>query len=110
MKAALAVLAEKAIKLKKNRQQKRGDIIYGRNWTPIMTSQAAARNGKRDRSSMVARPILPNPKRLGVGTKGKVKRWTQQEITKYTGGEMNKSSQRQKNKSKGKIIIYDADI
>jgi hypothetical protein len=42
--------------------------------------------------------------------KGNIKRWTQQEIMKYTGGEINKSSQWQKNKSKGKIIIYDTDI
>jgi len=107
--AMKAALAEKAIERKKDQQQKRREVIYGRNWTPIMTSQAAARNGKRDHSSMVARPILPNPKRLGVGTKGKVKRWTQQEITKYTGGEMKKSSQQLKNKSTGKTFIYDAE-
>jgi hypothetical protein len=73
-------------------------------------TKAAARTGKRDHSSMVATPILLNPKCLGAGMKGKVKRWTQQEITKYTGGEIHKSSQQQKNKSKGKIIIYDANI
>jgi hypothetical protein len=67
----------------KNRQQKRRDAIYGRNWTLIMTLQAAARTGKRDHSSMVATPILPNPKRLGAGMKGNIKRWKQQEITKY---------------------------
>ena len=59
---------------------------------------------------MVATPILPNPKHLGAGMKGNIKRWTQQEITKYAGGEINKSSQQQKNKSQGKIIICDADI
>jgi hypothetical protein len=107
--AMKAALAEQAIERKKNRQQKRREVIYGRNWTPIMTSQAAERNGKRDHSSMVARPILPNPKRLGVGIKGKVKRWTQQEIKKYTSGGMNKSTQQWKNNSTGKIIIYDAD-
>ena len=104
--AMKAALAEKAIERKKNRQQKRREVIYGRNWTPIMTSQAVARNGKRDHSSMVAKPTLPNPK--GV-RKGKVKRWTQQEITKYTGGNMKLSSQHSKNKSKGKIIIFDVD-
>ena len=71
---------------------------------------SSSKNRKRDHSSMVATPILPNPKRLGAGMKGNIKRWTQQEITKYTGSEINKSSQRQKNKSKGKIIIYDTDI
>jgi hypothetical protein len=35
---------------------------------------AAARTGKRDHSSMVATPILPNPKRLGAGMKGNIKR------------------------------------
>ena len=35
---------------------------------------AAARAGKRDHSSMVATPILPNPKRLGAGMKGNIKR------------------------------------
>ena len=58
---------------------------------------------------MVARQILPNPKRLGVGIKGKVKRWTQQEIKKYTSGGMNKLTQQLKNNRTGKIIIYDAD-
>ena len=53
--------------------------------------------------------VLPNPKRLGAGMNGNIKRWTQQEITKYTGGEMNKSSQQLKNKSTGKIFIYDAE-
>ena len=71
---------------------------------------AAARTGKRDHSSMVATPILPNPKCQGAGMKGNIKRWSQQEITKYTGGNINLTSQRQKNKSKGIIIIYNADI
>jgi hypothetical protein len=93
----------------RNRQQQRKDLIYGRNWTPIMTSQAAAVTGKRDHSSMVAAPILPNPKHLGAGTKGNSKRWTQQEITKYTGGNINKPSKRQKNKNSCKIIIYETD-
>jgi hypothetical protein len=31
-------------------------------------------NRKRDHSSMVATPILPNPKRLGAGMKGNIKR------------------------------------
>ena len=35
---------------------------------------AAARTGKRDHSSMVATPILPNLKRLGAGMKGNIKR------------------------------------
>jgi hypothetical protein len=34
--AMKAALAEKAIERKKNRQQKRREVIYGRNWTPIM--------------------------------------------------------------------------
>ena len=108
--AMKAAQKEKAIKLTKNRQQKRRDAIYGRNWTPIMTSQVAARTGKRDHSSMVAAPILPNPKRLGVGMKVNIKRWAQQEITKFTGGNVNKPSKRQKNKNSCKIIIYNADI
>ena len=35
---------------------------------------AAARIGKRDHSSMVATPTLPNPTRLGAGMKGNIKR------------------------------------
>jgi len=108
--AMKVALKEKTIGLTKNQKQKRRDAIYGRNWTPIMTSQAAARTGKRDHSSMVAAPILPNPKCLGVGMKGNFKRWTQQEITKYTGGNINKPSQQQKNKNSCKLIIYNADI
>jgi hypothetical protein len=57
----------------------------------------------------VAAPILPNPKRPGVGMNSNIKRWTQQEITKYMGGEINKLSQQWKNMSTGKIIIYDAN-
>jgi hypothetical protein len=104
-----AALKEKAIKQMRDRQQKRKDIIYGRNWTPIMTLQAAAVTGKRDHSSMVAAPILPNPKRLGAGTNGNAKRWTQQEITMYAEGNINKPSKRQKNKNSCKIIIYGTD-
>jgi hypothetical protein len=59
---------------------------------------------------MVATPILPNPKRLGAGMKGNIKKLSQQEITKHTGGNINNTSQRRKNKSKGKIIIYNANI
>ena len=94
----------------RDRQQRKKDIIYGRNWTPIMTSQAAAVTGKRDHSSMVAAPIFPNPKRLGAGTNGNAKRWTQQEIMMYTGGNINKPSKRQKNKNSYKIIIYGTDM
>jgi len=71
---------------------------------------SSSKNRKRDHSSMVATPILPNPKRLGAGMKGKIKRWSQQEITKHTRGNINKTNQRQKNKNTGKITIYDADI
>ena len=103
--AMKAALKEKAIKQMRDRQQKRKDIIYGRNWTPIMTSQATAVAGKRDHSSMVAAPIFPTPKRPGAGSNRNTKRWTQQEITMYTGGNINKPS-KQKNKNSCKIIIY----
>jgi hypothetical protein len=108
--AMKAALKEKAIKQMKDRQQKRKDTIYGRNWTPIMTLQAAAVTGKRDHSSMVAAPISPSPKRPGAGMNGNAKRWTQQEITMYTGGNINKPSKRQKNKNSNKIIIYGTDM
>ena len=75
-----------------------------------MTLQAAAVTGKRDHSSMVAAPILPSPKRQGAGMNGNAKRWTQQEITMYTGGNINKPSKRQKNKISNKIIIYGTDM
>ena len=52
---------------------------------------AAARTGKRDHSSMVATPIFPNPKRLGAGMKGNIKRWTQQEITPQINWVRNKT-------------------
>jgi hypothetical protein len=109
MLAMKAALKEKAIKQMRDRQKKRKDVIYGRNWTPIMTTQAAAVPGKRDHSSMVAAPIFPNPKRLGAGTNGNFKRWTQQEITMYTRGNINKPSKWQRNKNLCKIIIYRTD-
>jgi hypothetical protein len=59
---------------------------------------------------MVAAPTLPKPKCPGIGMKGNIKRWTQQEITKYTGGNVNKPSKRQQNKNSCKINIYNADI
>ena len=108
--AMKAALKEKAIKQMRDRQQKRRETIYGRNWTPIMTMQAVAATGKRDHSSMVAAPILPSPKRRGAGMNGNDKRWTQQEITMYTGGNINKPSKRQKNKTSNKIIIYETDM
>ena len=107
--AMKAALKEKAINEMRDRQQKRKDVIYGRNWTPIMTAQAAAVTGKRDHSSMVASPILPNPKRPGAGTNENCKRWTQQVITMYTGGNINKPSNRQRFKNSCKIIIYGTD-
>ena len=104
-----AALKEKAIKQMRDRQKKRKDVIYGRNWTPIMTTQAAAVPGKRDHSSMVAAPTLPNPKRLGTRTKSSQKRWTQQVITTYTGRNIKKPLKRQKNKNSCKIVIYETD-
>ena len=94
----------------RDRQQKRKDTIYGRNWTPIMTMQAVAATGKRDHSSMFAAPISPSPRRGAGGMNGNAKRWTQQVITRYTGGNTNKPSKRQKNKNSNKIIIYETDM
>jgi hypothetical protein len=47
---------ERFIEQNRNRQQKRRDRTYGRNWTPITTLQAAVSTGKRDHSSMVTAP------------------------------------------------------
>ena len=54
--AMKAAQMERFIKQKRNQQQRRRDGMYGRNWTPITTLQAAVSTDKRDHSSMVAAP------------------------------------------------------
>ena len=58
-----AAQQERFIKQKRNRQQRRRDGMYGQNWTPITTLQAAVSTGKRDHSSMVAAPQRQQLKR-----------------------------------------------
>jgi hypothetical protein len=61
--AMKAAQKERFIKQKRNRQRRRRDGMYGRNWTPITTLQAAVSTGKRDHSSMVAAPQRQQLKR-----------------------------------------------
>ena len=61
--AMKAAQQERFIKQKRNQQQRRRDGMYGRNWTPITTLQAAVSTGKRDHSSMVAAPQRQQLKR-----------------------------------------------
>jgi len=67
--AMKAAQKERFIKQKRNRQQRRRDGMYGRNWTPITTLQAAVSTGKRDHSSMVAAPQRQQLKRTTEGAR-----------------------------------------
>ena len=105
--AMKAALKEKIIANKRNRQQKRKDTIYGRNWTPNITSETTATAGKRDHSSMAAIPNLPSPKRPAIGAHNTVRRWKQQTITIFTKNVTYKPSQRQRSKNEGRLIIHE---
>ena len=105
--AMKAALKEKTIANKRNRQQKRKDTIYGRNWTPNITSETTATAGKRDHSSMAATPKLPSPKRPTIGVHNTVRRWKQQTITIFTKNVTYKPSQRQRSKNEGRLIIHE---
>jgi len=59
-------------------------MIYGRNWTPKMTSEITSAAGKRDHSSMATAPQLPSPKGLTTRGHSNPKRWKQQKITAFT--------------------------
>ena len=105
--AMKAALREKIIANKRNRQQRRKDMIYGRNWTLIRTSDTAATAGKRDHSSMVAIPKLPSPKRPAIGGHNTAKRWKQQTITIFTKNISYKPSQRRRSKNECRLIIHE---
>ena len=105
--AMKAALKEKIIANKRNRQQKRKDTIYGRNWTPNITSETTATAGKRDHSSMAAIPNLPSPKRPTIRAHNTVRRWKQQTITIFTKNVTYKPSQRQRSKNEGRLIVHE---
>jgi len=107
--AMKAALKEKIIANKRNRQQRRKDMIYGRNWTLRITSETAAMAGKRDHSSMVAIPKLPRPKRSVTGGHNTAKRWKQQTITTFTKDNTYKQSQRRRSKNECRLIIYETN-
>jgi hypothetical protein len=103
----MAAQKEGIIKQKKNWQamQKRPDGKYGRNWTPILTSQAAAKAEKRDHSIMVTPSQLPTPRQTGAWVQKMTTRWdtaNNHNLCKYA----NKPGQQRKNKNRWKIISY----
>jgi hypothetical protein len=102
--AMKAAQKERFIEQKRNRQQRRRDGMYGRNWTPITTLQAAVSTGKRDHSSMVAAPQRQQLKRTTEGARSNTKRWTQQTIISTNNDNLNNTNQRWKN---SKVIIYE---
>jgi hypothetical protein len=72
-------------------------------------STKIATAGKRDHSSMVARPQLPSPKRLATGAHSTIKRWKQQTITTYTRDNTYKPSQKRRGKNECRLIIYETN-
>jgi hypothetical protein len=105
--AMKAAQKERFIEQKRNRQQRRRDGMYGRNWTPITTLQAAVSTGKRDHSSMVAAPQRQQLKRTTEGARSNTKRWTQQTIISTNNDNLNNTNQRWKNSTNRKVIIYE---
>jgi hypothetical protein len=99
-----AAQKERFIEQKRNRQQRRRDGMYGRNWTPITTLQAAVSTGKRDHSSMVAAPQRQQLKQTTEGARSNTKRWMQQTIISTNNDNLNNTNQRWKN---SKVIIYE---
>jgi hypothetical protein len=107
--AMKAAQKERHIQQKRNRQQRRRDEMYGRNWTPRMTSpQAATPTRKRDHSSMVTPQQRPQLRRSTVDARSNNKRWTQQTITmSNTNNNVNKTSQQWKKTNIRKVIIIE---
>ncbi len=92
-----AAQKERFIEQKRNQQQSRRDGMYGRNWTPITTLQAAVSTGKRDHSSMVTAPQRQQLKRTTEGARSNTKRWTQHTIISTNNNNLYNTSQRWKN-------------
>ena len=100
-----AAQKERFIKQKRNQQQSRRDGMYGRNWTPITTLQAAVSTGKRDHSSMVTAPQRQQLKRTTEGARSNTKRWTQHTIISTNKQfKQYKSKMKEYNKSKSHYL------
>ena len=104
--AMKAAQKERFIEQIRNQQKIRRDGMYGRNWIPITTLQAAVSTGKRDHSSMVAAPQRQQLKQTMEGARSNTKRWRQQTIISTNNNNLNNTSQRWKNITNQKVIIY----